>query len=130
MHAPDAPVRNALKGHALAQVPPTASVREAARLMFDRNVGAVAVTESGRLIGIFTERDALHFFVATRRNADLTNVSDVMTPQPRTITPDTTVKAALALMEGGGFRHLPVVEGALVVGVVSQRGLLAGGLGR
>ncbi len=101
-----------------------ASVRETAHLMLEQQVGAVLVMDGqGQLVGVFTERDALRFFVATRRNADLTNVDDVMTKNPITVSPDTSVEDARNLMREKGFRHLPVTDTQGVLGVVSLRGI-------
>ncbi|CCQ73370.1 cyclic nucleotide-binding/CBS domain-containing protein [Magnetospira sp. QH-2] len=106
------------------QVEGNATVREAGRMMTDRNVGSVVVVEDGKLLGIFTERDALRIFVATRRNADLTEVRDVMTREPKCIGPDTLASDALAMMNEGGYRHLPVMDGDTLLGVVSRRVLI------
>jgi CBS domain-containing protein len=119
--------RDIIAGQKLAVISPTSSVRDAARIMFDRNVGAVVVMENDGLLGIFTERDALKFFVATRRNPDVTNVGEVMTKDPKTISPETTVDEVIKLMGEGHFRHLPVVDSGKVIGVVSQRGIVTGG---
>lgn len=97
------------------------SVREAARKMLENNVSAVVIMDNGRLEGIFTERDALRFFVATRRNADITDVSESMTKSPVTVDPATNLQAARSLMLEGNFRHLPVVQAGSVVGVISLR---------
>ena len=102
----------------------TASVREAARKMLENNVGAVVILDNGRLEGIFTERDALKFFVATRRNADVTNVCDTMTKSPITVEPATELGTARDIMVDGKFRHLPVVQAGSVVGVISLRELV------
>jgi CBS domain-containing protein len=99
------------------------SVREAARKMLEYNVGAVVILENDHLEGIFTERDALKFFVATRRNADVTDVCETMTPAPITVDPSTDLQTAQNLMLAGNFRHLPVVLDGAVIGVVSLREL-------
>ena len=104
------------------------SVRETAQIMLDKRIGAVLVMDGGTLQGIFTERDALRIFVATRRNPDLTNVGAVMTKDPVTVTPDTTIEAARQLMLSKNFRHLPVLDNGTVLGVVSLRGIAAEGL--
>ena len=101
------------------------SVREAGRYMVENNVGSVLILDDGKLQGIFTERDALNIFVATRRNPDHTNLSDIMTPNPQTIAADASPAAALEMMIAGRFRHLPVVDGdGKVLGVLSQRDLV------
>lgn len=112
-----------IHGKAVVSVRPTDSVRTAARAMYDQDVGAVVVMEGGALRGIFTERDALRFFAATRRNPYVIDVGAVMTPDPVTIPAETPADEARKLMLSKGFRHLPVVRGEAVVGVVSLRGL-------
>jgi CBS domain-containing protein len=107
----------------LISVRPGDSVRQAARAMFENDVGAVVVMEGSALLGIFTERDALRFFAATRRNPYIVDVDTVMTPVPVTMAADMSADEARALMLARGFRHLPVVDGERVVGVVSLRGL-------
>lgn len=110
----------------LASLPGECSIREAGRYMVEHGVGSVPVMQDGRLKGIFTERDALRIFVATRRNPDQTNLADVMTGDPSTIAPDATPEEAMHLMSAGNFRHVPVVDGdGRVLGVLSQRDLLA-----
>ncbi|WP_161539568.1 CBS domain-containing protein [Paramagnetospirillum kuznetsovii] len=116
-------IRDIIGGLSVVCVKPGDSVRHAARAMYERDVGAVVVMEDGHLRGIFTERDALRFFAATRRNPYVIDVSVVMTPNPVTVSPDTPAEEARLLMLSNGFRHLPVVDGDEVVGVVSLRGL-------
>ena len=98
------------------------SVREATRQMDARNVGAALVTDpDGRLVGIFTERDLLRRVVAQGRDPNTTSVADVMTADPDTVSPRQLAVDALRLMREGGYRHLPVLDGGRVVGVLSQR---------
>lgn len=102
-------------------LPPSATVKEACRCMSDRHVGAVLVTEKhGRLVGIFTGRDAVHRVLAAGKSAARTRLKDVMTARPTTMSPDKTVIDALRLMWDGGFRHVPVTEDDKLVGVVSR----------
>lgn len=98
-------------------------VVEVAQRMADRNVGAVLVLEDGRLAGIMTERDLLR--AVARGLTEETVVSDCMTADPDTIAPDDTIEHAAVLMIHGGYRHLPVVDGAAVVGVLSIRDLVS-----
>ena len=100
---------------------PTTSLLEAARRMHERRVGAVVVTEGERLVGIVTERDVLR---AVATNGLDGPVADAMTRSPETIGPDESAGQAAALMIHGGFRHLPVVDGGDVVGMVSIRDLV------
>jgi len=82
-------------------------------------VGAVIVTERDRLVGIFTERDVLVRVVGEGRDAKTTIVCDVMTYNPMTAKPATTVESALRLVTTKRFRHLPIVDGTRLVGMVS-----------
>jgi CBS domain-containing protein len=104
--------------------PKSATVREASRTMKLHNVGAVLVVDGTRLVGIFTERDALFRVLAEGRNAETTRMTDVMTPQPQTIQPDEPFLQALRIMHKGRFRHLPVVEFDRPLGMVSVRDAL------
>lgn len=101
--------------------PPETSVSEAARLMAKKNAGAVMVLEDKRLVGIFTERDAVIRVIAKGRDAQKTALAEVMTPDPRTVAPDETYGHALLIMFENGFRHAPVVENGLPIGIVSAR---------
>ena len=106
----------------LLSVEASASIAEVAQRMVERNVGAVLVLDGGRLAGILTERDVLR--AVARGLGETTRVVDCMTAHPETITPDDTTEHAAVLMLHGGFRHLPVVEGEEVVGVISIRDLV------
>ncbi len=100
---------------------PTACVKDACQRMRESRAGSVLVTdEEGRLVGIFTGRDAVWRVVATGRNVETTTLSDVMTPKPATLAPDKTAIEALRLMWDGGFRHIPIVDRNKLLGVVSR----------
>ena len=88
---------------------PGSTVREAASLMRKYKVGAVLVVDAGKLIGIFTERDAVYRVIASNRDPRQTYVSEAMTRNPKTVAPDETFGHALLLMHENGFRHAPVV---------------------
>ena len=104
-----------------ATLPPSATVRDACRCMRDRRIGAVLVTEGDhRLLGIFTWRDAVHRVLAEGKSAARTKLAEVMTRDPDTIPPGRTAIEALRLMEGGRYRHVPIVDGSKVVGIVSR----------
>lgn len=107
----------------LATFPRAASVREAAATMASRRIGAVLIVEDGHLLGIFTERDVVTRVVATGGNPDRVTLGEVMTPDPDTIGPDDSVALALERMSQAGYRHLPVVDGARLIGIVSIRDL-------
>jgi CBS domain-containing protein len=102
-------------------LPPQATVRDACRHMRERRIGAVLVTEGDfRLLGIFTGRDAVHRVMAEGKSAARTKLGEVMTPNPDTIPAGMTAIEALRLLEGGRYRHLPIVEDEKVVGIVSR----------
>ncbi len=115
-------VRQMLANQAqILAVSPSSTVLDALRLMAERNVGAALVVEHDRLVGIVTERDyARKVALAGKRSSD-TEVRDVMTSQVITIDPTWTAEQCLALMDEKQIRHLPVLEGERLVGVVSIR---------
>lgn len=101
-------------------LPPTATVQEACKAMHKRRVGATLVTDrKGRLVGIFTGRDAVRLH-ARGKDATTTQLRSVMTRRPQTMPPGRTAIEALRLMRDGGFRHVPVVDGEVLIGVVSH----------
>jgi len=104
--------------------PPETTVSKAAKLMANKNVGAVMVVEKERLVGIFTERDAVFRVIARGLDAQTTRLTDVMTTAPQTVDPDKTFGYALLLMYENGFRHVPVIENGKPVGIVSGRNAL------
>lgn len=104
--------------------PPETTVKEAARLMASKNVGAVMVVQERRLVGIFTERDAVFRVVARGLDPQTTPLAKVMTTAPQTIGPNETFGSALLTMHENGFRHMPVVENGEPIGIVSSRNAL------
>jgi CBS domain-containing protein len=106
----------------LLTVEPGLPLKEVAERMVSRDVGAVLVTEGGRLVGILTERDVLR--AVAGGITDTTTVLDWMTPNPETMEPEETTRQAAVLMIHGGFRHMPIVEGEDVVGMLSIRDLM------
>lgn len=121
---PDRSIRSIIRGRPPVTVSPQTTVAEAARLMKIRKVGALLVVDGARLIGIFTERDALLRVIAEERDPHKTPIAQVMTPDPQTVHPDKPFGYALHLMHEGGFRHVPVVENGRSLGVVSARDVL------
>jgi CBS domain-containing protein len=109
---------------ALVTVGPDTTVAEAATVMGTRHVGSALVMEGDALTGIFTERDVMRA-VASDFDAAHHPVREFMTPGPATAEPTSGLRAALDTMLEGGFRHLPVIYGGRVVGVVSMRDLTA-----
>ena len=102
-------------------LPPSASVEEACRHMRDRRVGAVMVADGERrLVGIFTGRDAVHRVLAEGKSPAATVLGEVMTPDPDTMPPERLAIEALRHMADARFRHMPVVEGEEILGIVSR----------
>ncbi|MBM3526253.1 MAG: CBS domain-containing protein [Alphaproteobacteria bacterium] len=102
-------------------LPASTTVKTACAALRDRRVGAVLVTdESGKLVGIFTGRDAVCRVGAEGRSASRTTLAEVMTANPDALGSNCTAVEALRRMRDGGYRHLPIVEGGKVVGIVSR----------
>jgi CBS domain-containing protein len=102
-------------------LPPNATVAQACRSMRDRRVGAVLVIEDdGRLVGIFTGRDAVHRVLAEEKSAADTKLAEVMTRDPEAMPPGKRAIEVLRLMEDGRYRHMPIVDNDKVVGIVSR----------
>jgi CBS domain-containing protein len=101
-------------------LPPTATVQEACKHMHANKFGAVLVTgQKGELVGIFTGRDAVHV-LAQGKDPATTPIKHVMTKDPHHLPPRHTAIHALRLMRDGGFRHVPVVDDGVVIGIVSR----------
>lgn len=102
-------------------LPVTATVKRAGETMRKHKVGAILVTaRDGHLVGIFTARDAVYRVLAEGRDAAQTALNEVMTPNPRTVAPGEVASDALRIMGDCGCRHLPILEGDKVVGIVSR----------
>ncbi|MEX0637740.1 MAG: CBS domain-containing protein [Burkholderiales bacterium] len=114
-------VASVIEPRKLVVAAPRTSVAEAARLMRESHVGAVLVVEGERLVGIFTERDAVFRVMAAGGDPAATTLDGVMTRDPVTVAPDETFGYALLLMHEHGFRHVPVVDDGRPVGVISAR---------
>lgn len=113
-------IKMIIKGQDLVVVSPESLVDEAVDLMQARGIGAVLVAQSGKLKGIFTERDVVRLFSSPGKTGGKT-LEEVMTPDPDTISPKTSTAEALQIMADGGYRHLPVVDNGKLAGIVSRR---------
>ncbi|MFD1711557.1 CBS domain-containing protein [Ottowia sp. GY511] len=104
---------------ALAALPPDATVRDALQLMAERNIGSVLIMQGDALLGIFTERDyARKLALKGLASAD-TLLADVMTAKLYVVGPRQTVQECMGIMTQARLRHLPVVDGGQVLGLVS-----------
>ena len=117
----DEPVKSVMERGSGLTVSPEERVWSATKLMASRQASAVMVVEAGRLVGIFTERDIVFRVVAVGLDGYATRIGDVMTRAPVTVDAEQPFGVALLIMQAGGFRHLPVVTGGDVVGIVSSR---------
>ncbi|MBL8672168.1 MAG: CBS domain-containing protein [Alphaproteobacteria bacterium] len=116
-------VPSVVKPQSVAALGSEASVRDAAKLMAERRIGAIVVIDGGRLSGIFTERDLMTRVVAQDRDPTKTRIGEVMTRGPDTMAPDDTAGEALKLMSERRYRHLPIVDGERIVAILSIRDL-------
>lgn len=107
------------KGHTVYTVAPSASVFAAIEMMNERRIGALVVSNGGTVVGIFTERDILVRLVAAELDPRATCVGDVMTRELVTVRPDTRVTEAMQIMTVHRCRHLPVVDGDSLFGMIS-----------
>lgn len=107
------------KGREIISIDPGRSVLDAIVIMAERRVGALVVMQDGALCGIVTERDYARKVILKGRSSESTRVDEIMTGSVQTATPDQTVAGCMGLMSEGRFRHLPVVEGEAVVGIIS-----------
>jgi len=101
-------------------VDPETTLAEATTVMGEQRVGSALVMDGARLDGILTERDIVRA-MSTAHDAPARPVIEWMTKKPTTTSPDTPVREALRMMVDGGFRHLPILDGETVVGVLSMR---------
>jgi CBS domain-containing protein len=114
-----------LNPHTPITIRPTATIREALRIMTERDIGAILVVDAnGKLEGIFSERDLLTKVAGIHESyADLP-VLQFMTPNPETVTAKDSLAFALHKMDGGGYRHMPVLSDGLPAGVISVRDMV------
>lgn len=117
-------IRDVMQKEHLLIASPQTTVSEAAKLMAKAKTCAVLVIDTQKLVGIFTERDAVTRVIAQERDVRTTHIAEVMTHAPQIISPDKSFGYALLIMYENGFRHLPVVENGKVVGMVLARSAL------
>ena len=109
----------ALKDSALWSISPNATVFEAIQLMADKSVGALPVVDNSRLVGIISERDYARKVILKGRSSKDTPVRDIMTQVLLTATPSDSIAECIRIMTENRVRHLPVLEGTKMIGIVS-----------
>lgn len=107
--------------HSLHSTTCEATITEVCRRLQEHHVGALAVLDDGKLVGIISERDVISRVIAVGREPTATTVRAVMTPDPQTIDCENYLIDALQKMLDGHFRHLPVMRGDEVIGMISMR---------
>ncbi len=107
------------KGNAVISVSPGSTVYSALELLVEKNISALLVMEGEKLSGIFTERDYARKVVLKGKSSRETSIGEIMTENLTTVTPATTIDQCMRLMTGKFFRHLPVLDGDEVVGIIS-----------
>jgi len=108
----------------LWHVRPDDTVFAALQVLAQHEVGALVVMDGGRMVGIVSERDYTRKVALQGRHSKETTVADIMTAQVLTVSPSTGTRACMALMSDRKIRHLPVVDGATVLGMISIRDIL------
>jgi CBS domain-containing protein len=115
------------KGSEVVTVKPTDLVTDIAKIITSRRIGAVLVlTEDGELAGLVSERDVVRAVATDGTGALTLTAADIMTKSLTTVTPRTSIDHAMALMDAGYFRHLPVVEDSKLLGIISVRDVVRG----
>jgi CBS domain-containing protein len=117
-------LRHLVKDRKVYSIEAGRTVLEAARFMMEHNVGALPVIRNGELTGIISERDIMNRVVAQGRTPGHTEVAEVMTAKPRSVGLDESIEECLFIMREFGFRHLPIVDGRELKGLVSLRDVL------
>jgi CBS domain-containing protein len=103
---------------------PNDSVFDALQQLANHNVGAMMVMDQGKLVGVFSERDYTRKIALAGKSSKDTQVKDIMTPDVLTVSPQTRTRECMALMSQRKIRHLPVVEGDKVLGMISIRDIM------
>jgi CBS domain-containing protein len=112
------------KGSAIFDIPPDAPVLEAIKRMAEHRVGALLVMRGDELVGVVSERDYARKVILQGRSSSQTAVSDIMSSAPLTVGPETDVFDCMRLCTDSRVRHLPVLQGGTVVGVISTGDLV------
>ena len=117
-------IHDLLRGQETYSARAEQTVLEVVQAMVERKIGAVPVLRDGDLLGIFSERDLMKRVVAECRDPRKVTMAEVMTSNPVTVSPTTSLEHCMDLMRSHGFRHLPVCEGKKLKGLISLRDIL------
>ena len=114
-------VKNILnvKGRSVFSVEPTVMVLKAIELMCEKNIGGLLIVENGKLAGIFTERDYARKLILKGKSSKDTPIGELMTPNPFTVSPESSIDDCMKMMTDKKIRHLPVVEEGNLIGMIS-----------
>lgn len=115
-------VRNILEdkgSNSIFSVEPSTIVYQAIEVMAQKNIGGLLITENGKLVGIFTERDYARKLILKGKSSKDTTIGELMTKNPFTVKLDSSIEECMQLMSNRRIRHLPVVENGELVGVIS-----------
>lgn len=112
-------ILEAKPGRLIFSVEPSVTVYHAIELMCEKNIGGLVIVESGKLVGIFTERDYARKLILKGKSSKDTLISELMTPNPITVATSTTIEECMKIMTDKHIRHLPVVDQDQLVGVIS-----------
>jgi CBS domain-containing protein len=112
------------RGGTLWHVHPEDSVFDALKLLSEHEIGALLVMDGGQLVGVLSERDYTRKVALAGRSSRETRVAEIMTRQVLWVAPSTTARECMALMSARRIRHLPVIDGGTVLGMVSMRDLM------
>ena len=114
-------VRNILegKGRNIFSVEPSTVVYQAIEVMAQKNIGGLLITENGKLVGIFTERDYARKLILKGKSSKDTTIGELMTKNPFTVSLDSSIEECMELMSNRRIRHLPVLDNGELIGVIS-----------
>jgi CBS domain-containing protein len=107
------------KGSAVFTVEPGVTVYNAIQMMCEKNIGGLLITDHGRLVGIFTERDYARKLILKGKSSKDTHIKEIMTENPITVSMDNSIEDCMQLMVDKHIRHLPVVDDGKLAGMIS-----------
>jgi CBS domain-containing protein len=108
-----------IKGNSIFSVKPAITVYEALEVMVEKNIGALLVSDNGKFVGVFTERDYARKVILKGKTSKETTIREIMTENPVTVTPDASIDDCMKLMSTKGLRYIPVVANGDLVGMIS-----------